>query len=177
MTGPYKIVFETNRLFLRQQVSTDLSELWDFHCNPENIRYYQEAPRTLDEVREELDWDLDWYKKNDDLGKWAIIHKPNSKLIGLCSLLPWTIDGMEEIEMAYILAEEYRGQGLGTELSKAVIQYGFESLNVARIISLIEQDNTTSRKVVEKAGMHFEKVVQDETGLFLVYSIHKADHV
>jgi RimJ/RimL family protein N-acetyltransferase len=177
MTGPYKIVFETDRLFLRQQVSADLSELWEFHCNPENTRYYQEAPRTLDEVREELDWDLDWYKKNDDLGKWAIIHKENGKIIGLCSLLPWTIDGMEEIEMAYILAEAYRGQGLGTELSQAVIQYGFESLNLSRIISLIEADNMTSRRVVEKVGLRFEKVVQDETGLFLVYSIHNADHV
>ena len=171
MTIPYKIVFETVRLLLRQQVIADLDELWDFHCNPENTRYYQDAPRTLDEVREELEWDLDWYQKNDDLGKWAIIHKESGKLIGLCSLLPWTIDGIEEIEMAYILAKDYRGQGLGTELSQAVIQYGFETLNLSRIISLIEPDNMTSRRVVEKVGMRFEKEGQDEVGAFVIYSI------
>ena len=171
MTEHNTIIFETNRLLLRQQVREDLDELWDFHCNPENTRYYQDAPRNLDEVKEELEWDLDWYQKNNGLGKWAIIHKETGNLIGLCSLLPWTIDGIEEVEMAYILAEEYRGLGLGTELSQAVLRYGFEKLELSRIISLIEPDNMTSRRVVEKVGMRFEKEGQDQMGAFVIYSI------
>jgi ribosomal-protein-alanine N-acetyltransferase len=171
MTAPDRIIFETDRLQLRQQVPEDLKDLWNFHCNPENMRYYPDAPETLEEVRQELEWDLDWYRRDRELGKWAIIHKPSGKLIGLCSLLPWTIDGIEEVEMAYILDHEYRGQGLGTELSRAVLQYGLERLKLPRIISLIEPENLTSRHVVEKIGMRFEKQGQDETGPFLVYAI------
>jgi [ribosomal protein S5]-alanine N-acetyltransferase len=171
MTEPYTTIFETDRLLLRQQVSEDLDDLWTFHCNPENVRYYQDAPNTLDEVREQLEWDLDWYVNNDELGTWAIIIRETGKLMGLCSLMPWTVDGVEEVEMSYILAEEYRGQGLGTELSQAVIQYGFKELKLSRIISLIQPDNMTSRHVVEKVGMRFEKEGQDEAGPFVVYSI------
>lgn len=174
MTKPYATIFETDRLLLRQLVPEDLQALWEFHCNPENIRYYHDAPTTFDEVREQLERDLDWYQNNHDLGTWAIIQKQAGKLIGLCSLMPWVVDGIEEVEMAYILAEECRGQGLGTELSRGVIQYGFDKLQLPRIISLIEPENITSRHVVEKAGMRFEKEGRDEAGPVVVYVIKRS---
>lgn len=177
MTKQNTIIFETDRLLLRQQVPEDLQELWEFHSNPENIRYYHDAPTTLKEIREQLEWDLDWYQKNDDLGTWSIIRKETGRLVGLCSLMPWTVDGVEEVEMAYVLAEECRGQGLGTELSRGVIKYGFEQLKIFRIISLIESENKLSQHVVEKAGMRFEKEGQDETGSYMVYAINKEGHV
>ncbi len=177
MTEHNPIIFETDRLLLRQQAPDDLYALWEFHRNPENIRYYHDPPTTLEEVREQLEWDMDWYKNHDKLGTWAIIHKGTGKLVGLCSLMPWTVDGVEEVEMAYVLSEECRGQGLGTELSRGVIKYGFEKLGLTRIISLIEPDNMLSRHVVEKAGMQFEKEGQDETGPVVVYIIKKVDHV
>jgi ribosomal-protein-alanine N-acetyltransferase len=177
MTKSFTTIFETNRLLLRQQVPGDLEELWEFHRNPVNIRYYHDAPNTLDEVRDQLEWDLDWYKKNNDLGTWAIIHKATGKIIGLCSLMPWIVDEIEEVEMSYILTEECRGQGLGTELSRGVIRYGLEKLKLPRIISLIEPENMLSRHVVEKVGMRVEKEGRDETGSFLVYSINRVDHL
>jgi ribosomal-protein-alanine N-acetyltransferase len=173
MTDHHTIVFETDRLFLRQQATGDLDELWSFHSNPENIRHYHDAPATLEEVREQLQWDLDWYQKNDHLGTWAIIHKETGKLVGLCSLMPWTVDGVEEVEMAYVLAEGCRGQGLGTELSRGVVHYALEKLQLPRIISLIEPENMLSRHVVEKAGMRFEKEGRDDTGPVVVYAINR----
>jgi [ribosomal protein S5]-alanine N-acetyltransferase len=177
MKEHHTIIFETDRLLLRRQVPGDLDELWEFHCNPENIRHYHDAPASIEEVREQLEWDLDWYQNNESLGTWAIIHKETGKLVGLCSLMPWTVDGVEEVEMAYILAEECRGQGLGTELSRGVIKYALENLKLPRIVSLIEPDNMLSRHVVEKAGMQFEKEGHDETGLVMLYAINKAGHV
>jgi RimJ/RimL family protein N-acetyltransferase len=177
MTKNHSIIFETDRLLLRQQVPDDLEDLWEFHRNPENIRYYHDAPTTFEEVRDQMEWDLDWYQKNEDLGTWAIIYKESGKLVGLCSLMPWSVDGVEEVEMAYVLAEECRGQGLGTELSRGVIRYCFDRLKLPRIVSLIEPENMLSRHVVEKAGMKFEKTGQDETGPVMVYSINKVGHV
>jgi ribosomal-protein-alanine N-acetyltransferase len=173
MTGHHTIIIETDRLLLRRQVPEDLQDLWDFHRNPENIRYYHDAPTTFEEVREQLEWDIGWYQENDDLGTWAIIHKGTGRLVGLCSLMPWTVDGVEEVEMAYILSEECRGQGLGTELSRAVIRYGLETLKLARVVSLIETENRLSQHVVEKAGMRFEKEGRDETGSYAVYAIER----
>jgi [ribosomal protein S5]-alanine N-acetyltransferase len=171
MTDPHIIIFETDRLLLRQQLPGDLDELWEFHLNPENIRYYHDAPTTMEEVKEQLEWDWNWYQENEGLGTWAIIQKETGRIVGLCSLMPWTVDGIEEVEMSYILSEDCRGQGLGTELSRSVVKYALETLHLPRIISLIEPENMLSRHVVEKAGMRFEKEGQDETGPFVVYSI------
>lgn len=173
MTEQKTTILETERLLLRQQVPEDLNALWEFHRNPENIRYYHDPPTTLEEVREQLEWDIDWYQKNNELGTWAIIRKETGKLVGLCSLMPWTVGGVEEVEMAYILGEECRGQGLGTELSQAVVHYALERLKLPRIVSLIEPDNMLSRHVVEKTGMRLEKEGHDESGPFLIYSIDK----
>jgi ribosomal-protein-alanine N-acetyltransferase len=173
MTDHHTIIFETDRLLLRQQTPEDLESLWEFHCNPENVRHYHDAPTTLEEVREQLEWDLNWYQNNDGLGTWSIFHKETGKLVGLCSLMPWTVDGMEEVEMAYVLAEGCRGQGLGTELSRGVVKYALEKLMLPRIISLIEPDNMLSRHVVEKAGMRFEKEGYDESGQMVVYAIER----
>ncbi len=167
------IIFETNRLLLRQQTAGDLEALWKFHSNPENIRHYHDAPGTFEEVREQLQYDLDWYQNNPDLGTWAIIHKESGTLVGLCSLVPWNVDGVDEVEMAYVLAEECRGQGLGTELSRGVVKYALEKLKLPRIVSLIEPDNMLSRHVVEKAGMRFEKNGEDETGPVVVYAVNR----
>jgi len=45
------------------------------------------------------------------------------------------------------------GGGLATEAAKAGVTYGFETLGLERIISIIQPGNTASRRVAEKAGL------------------------
>jgi ribosomal-protein-alanine N-acetyltransferase len=87
--------------------------------------------------------------------------------------LPWTIDQREEVEVAYLLAKKYWGQGLGTEAARAIANYGFEQLNLSRLICLIDHDNEASIKVAMNIGMTFEKDGRDEKGPYLLYSINK----
>ena len=167
------IILETKRLTLRHQVLADLDDLWALYCNPKITKYIPDAPRSREEAQEELEWHMYGHPKHPELGLWATIHKESGKFIGRCGLLPWTIDGQYDVEVAYTIAEEYWGQGLGTEAAQAILQYGFEKLNLPRLICLIDAENVASRKVAEKIGMKFEKEAQDEMGPFLVYSINK----
>lgn len=167
------IIFETPRLILRHQVLADLDDLWALYCNPNITRFIPDAPRSREEAGEELEWHMDGHPKNPDLGLWATIHKESGKFIGRCGLLPWEIDGQSEIEVAYTIAEAYQGQGLGSEAAQAILNYGFEKLNLTRLICLIDEENIPSRRVAEKIGMSFEKEGRDESGKFLVYSIDK----
>jgi ribosomal-protein-alanine N-acetyltransferase len=88
-------------------------------------------------------------------------------------LLPWTIEQRPEVEVAYLLAKEYWGQGLGTEAAQAILEYGFGQLRLPRLICLIDRDNLASIKVATKIGMTFEKEGKDEKGPFLLYSRNK----
>jgi ribosomal-protein-alanine N-acetyltransferase len=169
-----KIILETPRLVLRHQVPADLDDLWALYCDPEIIKYIPDAPRTRDEAREELEWHMNGHPRNPDLGLWATIYKASGKFIGRCGLLPWSIDGRQEVEVAYTIARTYWGQGLGTEAAEAILQYGFRQLNLPRLVSLIEPENAASQRVAEKIGMRFEKRVDEgEYTPFFIYSISK----
>ena len=85
-------------------------------------------------------------------------------------MLPWEIDGVTEVEVAYLLAKEYWGQGLGTEAAQGILDYGFENLNLSRMICLIVKENSASINVAEKIGMTFEKEWQYETTRLLLFS-------
>jgi ribosomal-protein-alanine N-acetyltransferase len=164
-------ILETNRLVLRHQVLEDLDDLWAVYCNPNITKYIPDAPRTRAEAQEELEWHMHGHPKHPELGLWATIHKESGKFIGRCGLLPWTIEGQYDVEVAYTIAEKYWGQGLGSEAAKAILNYGFEKLNLSRLICLIDADNIGSQKVAEKIGMTFEKEAHDELGTFSIYSI------
>lgn len=154
------VILETARLVLRHQVIEDLDDLWTLYQNPNITRYIPDAPRTREEAREELEWHMHGHPRHPELGLWATILKENGKFIGRCGLLPWDVDGVHEVEVAYTIAEEHWGQGLASEAAHAILKYGFETLNLSRLVSLIEPENIGSQKVAEKIGMKLEKKIQ-----------------
>src|SRR6185503_5637854 len=95
------ILLETKRLSLRHFVMDDLDNLFSFYSDPDVVRYIPDAPRTYQETKEELEWFMNGHPKFPELGLWATIYKENSQFIGRCGLLPWTIDGQQEVEVAF----------------------------------------------------------------------------
>ncbi len=167
------IILETERLILRHLMPSDLDDLWALYTDPEITKFIPDAPRTRQEAQAELEWHMHGHPKNPQLGLWATIHKATNKFIGRCGLLPWTIDGANEIEIAYTIARAYWGQGLATEAAHAIRDYGFVKLNLTRLICLIDSENIASQRVAEKIGLSFDKASRDEYGPFLVYAIER----
>lgn len=166
-------ILETKRLVFRHLEPGDLDRLFALYGDPEVRRYFPEGTLTYEETKEELEWFLNGHPEHPELGLWATIHKETDRFIGRCGLLPWTIDERLEVEVAYLLAKEYWGQGLGTEAAQAILDYGFGNLRLSRLICLIDRENLASIRVAEKIGMTFEKEGRDEKGPFLLYSRNK----
>ena len=172
------VILETKRLILRHQIPADLDDLWALYCDPEITKYIPDAPRSREEAKEELEWHMNGHPKYPEFGLWATIHKETGKFIGRCGLLLGTIDGQQEVEVAYTIAQEYWGQGLGTEAAQAILQYGFEQLKLSRLVCLIVSENIASQKVAQKIGMSLEREVDGIAGdnfPILIYSIHKVN--
>lgn len=163
-------ILETERLILRHLEPGDVDDLYRLYSDPEIRRYFPEGTLTYEETKEELEWFLNGHPQHPELGLWATIHKENKQFIGRCGLLPWVIDGCDEVEVAYLLAKEYWGQGLGSEAAQGVLDYGFNQLGLGRLICLIDRDNLASIRVATKIGMSFEREGRDEKGSFLIYS-------
>ena len=84
-------------------------------------------------------------------GPWVVIHKADDQLIGHCGLRYWP--DSPEVEVLYALDKRYWGTGLATKGAAASLRYGFEHLNLERIIAAAMVENTASRRVLEKIGM------------------------
>ena len=166
-------ILETERLCFRRLVPDDLDALFALYSDPDVRHYFPEGTLSYKETRQELNWFLNGHPEHPELGLWATIYKPTNQFIGRCGLLPWTIDQRSEVEVAYMLAKAYWGQGLGTEAARGILRYGFEQLHLSRLICLIDRDNQASIKVATKIGMAFEKEGMDDKGPYLLYSINK----
>lgn len=176
MTDTPTTVLETDRLLLRQLNLDDLDVLATIYRDPEVRRFFPEGVLTYKQTKEELEWIIDVYYKQYGFGLWATIHKETGQFLGRCGLIPWTIDGRQEVEVAYLLDKPFWGQGLATEAAQAIRDYAFASLGLSRLICLIDPEHVASRRVAEKIGMALEQELDgiDGDGIpTLIYAVSK----
>jgi RimJ/RimL family protein N-acetyltransferase len=170
------IILETERLLLRHFIPDDLEELFALYSDPDIRKYFPEGVLTRNEAKEELEWHMNGHPEYPELGLWATTHKKTRKFIGRCGLLPWEIESKLEVEIAYLLDKEFWGRGLATEAAKGILAYGFEKLDLTRLICLIHPHNLASQKVAKRIGMTLERSVEGIAGdnfPTLVYSISR----
>jgi RimJ/RimL family protein N-acetyltransferase len=163
-------ILETERLSLRHLVLDDLDELFELYSDPEMRRYFPEGTLTYEETREELEWFLNGHPEHPELGLWATIHRPTGRFVGRCGLLPWTIEGRDEVEIAYMIAKPFWRQGLGAEAARGILEYARAELGLSRLVCLIDPGNEASIGVARSIGMALEAEIADEDGAFLLYS-------
>ncbi len=173
------VILETDRLMIRRLVMDDLDALAALYRDRDVRKYFPDGDHGMlnyEETKEELEWFIKGHPVHPELGLWATIHKESGRFIGRCGLLPWTIDGREEVEIAYLLDKNFWGQGLATEAALGIKKYAFEKLHLSRLICLIDPQNTASRRVAEKIGMTLEREVEGIAGdnfPTVIYSIEK----
>jgi RimJ/RimL family protein N-acetyltransferase len=60
-------------------------------------------------------------------------------------------------EIGYFLHPDWWGQGFGTEISTALLRFGFQKLHLHRLLATCDPRNTASKRVLEKIGMVYER--------------------
>ena len=65
-----------------------------------------------------------------------------------------------------MLGEEEWGKGFATVIAARFIRFSFEELNLSEVFATIDDENTNSIRVVEKAGMNFLRQELDEDGRY-----------
>lgn len=124
-------------------------------------------------------------KKNtpDNIIKFgvSVADKETKRVIGWCGL--GLLDCKpKDVEIFYGFSSEYWGQGLATEAAMAMLHYGFDIIGLKRIIAVVKPDNIASRKVIEKMGLKFEKILNVDNIHYsgydeeLYYAITKAEY-
>jgi RimJ/RimL family protein N-acetyltransferase len=162
---------ETSRLILRPFVPEDLDALFLIRSNPELMQYIRDGqPLSREETKKNLDNIIQHYR-NHNFGLWAVIYKQNQALIGFCGLQ--YLEQTLEVELGYMLTQEYWGLGIATEAGKASLRYGFEELKLEKIVAVAKPENLASRGVMEKLGMVYVKTARYYNTDVVYYAISK----
>jgi len=170
--GHGRMVLETPRLILRELVPEDEDALAAMFADPEVMRWIGTGGiRTRQHAREVIEKQLREYREHG-YGEWATILRGPDELIGLCGLIRWQdIDGVEETEVAYLLARHAWGHGYATEAAVAIRDWAIRKLGRDRLVSLTYHDNVASMNVARKNGMSWEKDVTFKGVTLALYAL------
>lgn len=89
---------------------------------------------------------------------WAIANLETDELIGCISLI---LDRHNGAEMGYWLGVPYWNHGFMSEAARAVIEAGFSTLKLHRVVARHFVRNSASGRVMQKAGMTLIGTMRD----------------
>lgn len=143
---------ESERLIYRKFCKEDFPILFSWVNNTENMKY-REGPLDESQARDYLNWLIsNTDAENITHCEYAVVRKLDNRLIGSAALMHLP----DKPEIGWTLHRDYWRQGYGTEMGKAMLQLGFDVLNLHRIIAVCNAENVGSYKLMERIGMRRE---------------------
>lgn len=95
-----------------------------------------------------------------DLGPWLVEHQHDGVVIGTVSCARTSDPG--EISVGYDVAPSYWGQGYATEALSTTVEHLLSVPGVQRVRADTTVDHVASRRVMEKAGLRWQRDELDQ---------------
>jgi len=92
-------------------------------------------------------------------GIWMLRDRETTTMIGRAVLRHLDVEGRDEIEVGYGFLPEWWGRGLATEVGRTCVQIGRERLHLHSMVAITLRENLASQRVMEKAGLAYERDV------------------
>lgn len=160
-----KIFAETDRLILRELEYTDTNDLFEMDSDPEVHLYIENNPvNSIDEITKVIEMLKKQHQENG-IARWAVVDKLTNECIGWSGLKYFNqpLNNHNNFyELGYRFKKKHWGKGFATESSIAILDYGFENLNVDSIFAITDPKNLNSKKVLTKLGFDFQETFDYE---------------
>jgi ribosomal-protein-alanine N-acetyltransferase len=149
-------IVETERLSIRQITDEDAINLSKVLADPIVMQYSTVGVHTEEQIYDYIancknQYDLNGY------GHWVIYNTLTDEFIGVCGLNKHEVDADEVIHINYRLATDQQGKGYAVESTLGVLNFAKNTLKLKAIHALIESENVSSVKVVNRTGFKFIK--------------------
>ncbi|WP_058308196.1 GNAT family N-acetyltransferase [Gracilibacillus massiliensis] len=143
------MIIETNRLLIRKFEPKDWNFVYEYTSDRKVMKYIPEGIFDEEAAKEFVE-----HNSGDYAEKFPVIKKDENTLIGHIVFHKWF--GEHTYEIGWVFHPKYYNRGYATEAAKAVLEYGFNQLNLHRIIATCQPENVASYRVMEKIGMRRE---------------------
>lgn len=152
-------MIETQRLVLRLPQAEDVDKLGAIYSEPETMRFVggtvdpDDMPARIERMRSR------WEERG--FGTLVATRREDGRIVGDFGVYAWEtltwdltsdLSLPHEVELGWLLGQEYQRVGYATEAALAVRQWARGELAPPRLISLINVDNTASIGVARRLG-------------------------
>lgn len=151
-------ILETERAILREVTIDDAEFIIDLLNQPSFIKYIGDRNvRTIDEARDYIESRFTESYKKFGFGMWAVELKNTQAPIGICGFVKR--DSLPDADIGFAFLPQFEKKGYAFESADAVMKYGRNVLNLQRVLAITSQDNESSRRLLEKIGFKFERLI------------------
>jgi len=162
---------ETERLTLRELTTDDAEFSLRLLNEPSFLRFIgDKGVRNLQDARQYiLNGPIASYNQNG-FGLYLVVLKSTNTSIGMCGLIKR--ETLTDVDIGFAFLPEFWNKGYALESATAVFSYGKDVLKLPRVVAITNKDNVTSGKLLERLGLHFDRLIDlngdgDETKLFI----------
>ena len=159
----------SNRLNFRQLQLSDLEVVFRLRSDKIILKYLDiPTAKNLKAAEDYINMINNGISENKWI-LWGLELKSNKQLIGTICLWNWNIK-YENTEIGFVLLPEYHCQGLMSEATKSVIDFGFSNLGFSEIDAIVSPKNTGSIRLLEKFGFQIDNSFEAENILRYILS-------
>ena len=158
------IIAQTARLTIRQFLSEE-EHLFVGLLSDERVTPYL-PKRDSGENRKIFHDTLNDYRNEVKFTRWGIFNMTGD-YIGF-GMLKSSEQDPNMAELGYVIAPQFKGAGIATEMATALINYGFNEAGLTEIFAVTVPANLASQKVLLKTGLTPGKDIM-RNGIWLSY--------
>lgn len=150
---------QTERLTLRAWRPDDFDPYAELCADPAVMRYiFNGATLPYDAAVGQAQRFCDHWVEHG-FGLWAVQERDSGAFIGFAGLVrPYFMpEVMPAVELGWRFAQPYWGRGYATESGRAALKFGFEHVDLNRVIGIAQEPNRASWHVMTKLGMTLDR--------------------
>ncbi|WP_370250104.1 GNAT family N-acetyltransferase [Nocardioides sp.] len=149
----------TPRLRLRPVAAHDADALWRLHSDPEVVRYW-DSPAWEDPSRADAFLARNAALAAEDGGVRTVI-VDDAGFVGWVTVCDWS-PPHRSARLGYCLAPRSWGRGYATEAARALLAWGFATLDLHRVQAEVDTRHPASARVLEKLGFRLEGTLRED---------------
>lgn len=154
---PQMKILITSNCILRPITLDDTNDLYEYYSIPEVVKFLPiKVHKTILDTQNFIkNFFINNYQKGK-IGHYGIVLKSENKIIGnvgFNNISKYAKNG----EIGICINPKYWGHNLSLELAQALIEYGFNELNLDYIYAITYEDNIYSQKILKKLNFIHEK--------------------
>jgi len=143
-----KILFETPRLIIREMVYDDIAGFYDLQSNKKAMDMVPDKVMTMQECKDDLNIRISNYSKiKKPFDVWGVFEINSKDFIGTCAMVYQT---EKTVEIGYRFREKYWRGGIGSEVTKNLIDYIFKETKYTKVVADVSKFNIGSTKILSK---------------------------